>query len=223
MSIDYVPEYVDDTNRGPAHDVALREYQASRARHIRSVTMGVEQRLRQTVGKRRGPLMEEISNLTLLAHDRFATYQAALKAYEAKAPSRVTPSGLLKPSPTERMIRGVDKLYRDAVKAAELFRGSRRHHQEAPHPTRGYRRQNARTSRRIRTLVDQPAGNDQWARGRVHARSASRSCARAHGCGAGAPDGDYRLALTPRRRLIRSSRRGGRRSIGRLLRLCRRR
>jgi hypothetical protein len=122
LSAEYVPEFVDETNRGPADDASLAEYQASRARHIRSVTAGVEQRLMETVGKRRGPLMEEISNLTLLAHDRFATYQAALRAYEAKAPGRVTPGGLLKPSPADRMIKGIDKLYKEAVKTADAFR-----------------------------------------------------------------------------------------------------
>jgi len=122
LGSDFIPEYVDDTNRGPDDDAELREYQASRARHIRSVTLGVEQRLRETVGKRRDPLMDEISNLTLLAHDRFASYQAALRAYEAKAPTRVTPAGLLKPSAAERMIKGIDKLYKAAAKAAEEFR-----------------------------------------------------------------------------------------------------
>jgi hypothetical protein len=122
VSTDYVPEYVDDTNRGPEDDASIAEYHASRARHIRSVTAGVEQRLMETVGKRRDPLKEEISNLTLLAHDRYAAYQACLRAYAAKAPGRVTAGGLLKPSPTDRMIKGIDKLYKDAVKAAETFR-----------------------------------------------------------------------------------------------------
>lgn len=108
----------------PAHeyDATVAEYHASRARYIRTVTSGVEMRLMETVGKRREPLMEEISNLSILAHDRYDTYQAALKAYAIKAPSRVTAGGLLAPSPAERMIRGIDKLYKAAIKAAEEYR-----------------------------------------------------------------------------------------------------
>lgn len=104
------------------YDAALAEYHASRARYIRSVTSGVETRLMASIGERRGPLLEEITNLTVLAHSRYETYQAALTAYAAKAPRRVTAGGLLPPSPAERMIAGVDKLYRAAVKAAEEFR-----------------------------------------------------------------------------------------------------
>jgi hypothetical protein len=37
-------------------------------------------------------------------------------------PSRVTAAGLLPPSPAERMIRGIDKLYKAAVKAADEYR-----------------------------------------------------------------------------------------------------
>ncbi len=44
-----------------------------------------------------------------------------LKAYAAKAPSRVGAGGLLPPGPSERMIGGIDKLYKSAVKAAEEF------------------------------------------------------------------------------------------------------
>jgi hypothetical protein len=81
----------------------------------------VEQRVMETIGNRRGPPMDEITNLTLLAHSRYDVYQTALKAYSAKAPSRVTVGGLLPPSPAERMIRGIDRLYKAAVKAAEEF------------------------------------------------------------------------------------------------------
>jgi hypothetical protein len=44
-----------------------------------------------------------------------------LRAYAAKAPGRVSAGGLLPPSPAERMIGGIDKLYKAAVKAAEEF------------------------------------------------------------------------------------------------------
>jgi hypothetical protein len=104
------------------YDATVAEYHTSRARYIRTVTSGVEMRLMETVGKRREPLTEEISNLSILAHDRYDMYQAALKAYASKAPNRVTAGGLLPPSPTERMIRGIDKLYNTALKAAEECR-----------------------------------------------------------------------------------------------------
>src|ERR1700735_3393216 len=66
--------------------------------------------------------MEEIANLALLAHNRYELYQEALKAYKAKAPGRVTATGLQPPSPAERMIRDIDKLYKAAVNAAAEFR-----------------------------------------------------------------------------------------------------
>jgi hypothetical protein len=100
---------------------AEAEYQASRARYIRTVLAGVEQRVMESIGRRRGPLMVEIANLALLAHTRYEVYQTALNAYSAKAPNRVTPAGLLPPSPAERMIRGIDKLYKAAVRAAAEF------------------------------------------------------------------------------------------------------
>jgi hypothetical protein len=65
--------------------------------------------------------MVEIANLALLAHSRYDVYQAALNAYAAKAPNRVMAAGLLPPSPVERTIRGIDKLYKAAVQAAEDF------------------------------------------------------------------------------------------------------
>jgi hypothetical protein len=109
-------------SRAADYDSTVAEYHASRARYIRTVTSGVEARLMESVGKRREPLREEIANLSILAHDRYDTYQAALKAYSVKAPSRVTAGGLLPPSPAERMIRGIDQLYKAAVKAAEEYR-----------------------------------------------------------------------------------------------------
>lgn len=75
----------------------------------------------ETIGKRRGPLMEEIANLTELAHSRYDAYQTALKAYSEKAPKRVAAGGLLPPSPMERMIRDIDNYYKAAVKAAAAF------------------------------------------------------------------------------------------------------
>jgi hypothetical protein len=103
-------------------EAALAEYHTSRARYIRTVTSDVEQRLMESIGKHREPLMEEIANLGVLAHSRYDTYQNALKAYSAKAPGRVTAGGLLPPSTTDRMTSGIDKLYKAAVKAAEEFR-----------------------------------------------------------------------------------------------------
>ena len=80
-------------------EAAVSEYHSSRARYIRTVTSDVEKRLMESIGKRRAPLMEEITNLTTLAHARFDAYQTALKAYGAKAPSRVTAAGLQAPGP----------------------------------------------------------------------------------------------------------------------------
>ncbi len=100
----------------------VAEYQASRARYIRSVTSGVEQRFMETIGRRRDSLREEIANLTELAQHRYDAYQASLKAYAVKAPGRVTGGGIMPPSPTERVVRGIDKLYRNAVQSAEAFR-----------------------------------------------------------------------------------------------------
>jgi hypothetical protein len=102
-------------------EAAVSEYHSSRARYIRTVTSDVEKRLMESIGKRRAPLMEEITNLTTLAHARFDAYQTALKAYGAKAPSRVTAAGLQAPGPTERMIGGIDKLYKAALKAADEY------------------------------------------------------------------------------------------------------
>lgn len=104
------------------YQAAAAEYHASRARYIRTVTSDVERRLAETIGKRRESLREEISNLTLLAQSRYENYQDALKAYAAKAPSRVTADGLKQPSPPERMISGINKLYKAAALAAEEFR-----------------------------------------------------------------------------------------------------
>jgi hypothetical protein len=107
--------------RVPDYDASVREYHASRARYIRTVTADTEKKLLETVAKRREPLKEEINNLTALARSRFDARQTTLKAYAAKAPGRVTASGLLPPSPAERMIGGIDKLYKTAVKSAEEF------------------------------------------------------------------------------------------------------
>ncbi len=101
---------------------SVAEYQASRARYIRTVTSGVEQRFLETIGKRRDSLREEIANLTDLAQHRYDAYQTSLKAYGSKAPGRVTGGGIMPPSPAERVVRGIDKLYKAAIAAAEEFR-----------------------------------------------------------------------------------------------------
>lgn len=113
----------DHVNDGhvPDYDASVREYHASRARYIRTVTADTEKKLMETVAKRREPIKEELNNLTALARARFEARQATLKAYAAKAPGRVTAGGLLPPSPAERMIGGIDKIYKAAVKAAEEF------------------------------------------------------------------------------------------------------
>ncbi|HEV8022650.1 MAG TPA: hypothetical protein VGP41_15355 [Candidatus Lustribacter sp.] len=108
-------------NTANDYDAAVREYHASRARYIRSVTADTEKQLMETVAKRRDPIKDEITNLTALARTRFEMRQMTLKAYAAKAPGRVGAGGLLPPSPAERMIGGIDKLYKAAVKAAEEF------------------------------------------------------------------------------------------------------
>jgi hypothetical protein len=99
------------------YDAAVKEYHASRARYIRTVTDDTEQKLLETVAKRRAPLMEEITNLTALARLRFETRQESLKAYGAKAPGRVTSASVQPPLPGS----GADKLYKAAIKAAEEF------------------------------------------------------------------------------------------------------
>jgi hypothetical protein len=103
------------------YDATVAEYHASRARYIRTVTSDTEKKLFETVAKRREPITEELANLTALARARFDTRQATLKAYAAKAPGRVTAGGLQPPSAQERLISGIDKLYKSAVKAAEEF------------------------------------------------------------------------------------------------------
>lgn len=103
------------------YDASVREYHASRARYIRTVTNDTEKKLMETVAKRRDPIKEEINNLTALARSRFDARQTTLRAYAAKAPGRVSASGLLPPSPAERVIGGIDKLYKSALKAAEEF------------------------------------------------------------------------------------------------------
>jgi hypothetical protein len=113
-------QHVSDA-RVPDYDASVREYHASRARYIRTVTTDTEKKLMETVAKRRDPLKEEINNLTALARSRFEARQMTLRAYAAKAPGRVSAGGLLPPSPAERMIGGIDKLYKAAVKAAEEF------------------------------------------------------------------------------------------------------
>jgi hypothetical protein len=113
-------QHVSDA-RVPDYEASVREYHASRARYIRTVTTDTEKKLMETVAKRRDPLKEEINNLTALARSRFEARQMTLRAYAAKAPGRVSAGGLLPPSPAERMIGGIDKLYKAAVKAAEEF------------------------------------------------------------------------------------------------------
>jgi hypothetical protein len=103
------------------YDASVREYHASRARYIRTVTTDTEKKLMETVAKRRDPLKEEITNLQALARARFDARQTTLKAYAAKAPGRVSTGGLLPPSAAERMVGGIDKLYKAAVKSAEEF------------------------------------------------------------------------------------------------------
>jgi hypothetical protein len=115
-----IDQHVSDA-RVPDYDASVREYHASRARYIRTVTTDTEKKLMETVAKRRDPLKEEINNLTSLARSRYEARQLTLRAYAAKAPGRVTAGGLLPPSPAERVIGGIDKLYKAAVKAAEEF------------------------------------------------------------------------------------------------------
>jgi hypothetical protein len=103
------------------YDASVREYHASRARYIRTVTADTEKKLMENVAKRREPIKLEINNLTALARARFEARQLTLREYAAKAPGRVGSGGLLPPSPAERMIGGIDKLYKSAVKSAEEF------------------------------------------------------------------------------------------------------
>jgi hypothetical protein len=105
----------------PDQDDSIAQYHASRARYIRTVTADTEKRLLETVAKRRDPLKEEIANLTARARSRFEMRQQTLRDYKAKAPNRVTAAGLLPPSPTERVIPGIDKLFKTAAKAASEF------------------------------------------------------------------------------------------------------
>jgi hypothetical protein len=115
-------EFAGDPKSGPDADSSVAEYHASRARYIRTVTSDAEKRLMETIGKRREHLTEEMANLSLLAQSRYEIYQGTLKTYAAKAPSRVKGGALLSPGPAERMVAGIDKLYKAALKAAEEFR-----------------------------------------------------------------------------------------------------
>jgi hypothetical protein len=130
------------------YDATVAEYHASRARYIRTVTADTEKKLLDTVAKRRGPITDEIGNLTTLARARFDARQATLKAYAAKAPGRVTAGGLLPPSPQERMISGIDKLYKAAVKAAEEFN-------EVNEIIRKRKEKLEEIDREVRTLLEQ--------------------------------------------------------------------
>lgn len=112
---------INDGSETPDRDDSVAQYHASRARYVRTVTADTEKRLLETVAKRRDPLKEEIANLSSLARSRFDARQKTLRDYAARAPSRVTASGLLPPSPTERVMPGIDKLFKTAVKAAEEF------------------------------------------------------------------------------------------------------
>jgi hypothetical protein len=114
-------ERADEAKGALDYDATVAEYHASRARYIRTVTADTEKKLLDAVAKRREPINQEIASLTTLARARFDARQTTLKAYGAKAPNRVTAGGLLPPSPQERMIAGIDKLYKAAVKAAEEF------------------------------------------------------------------------------------------------------
>ncbi len=114
-------QHADDDKGAMDYDATVAEYHASRARYLRTLAGDAEKKLLEMVAKRREPIAEEITNLTTLARVRFETRQATLKAYAAKAPGRVTAGGLLPPSTQERMIAGIDKLYKAAVKAAEEF------------------------------------------------------------------------------------------------------
>jgi len=114
-------DFVGDGTGASDYDGAVAEYHASRARYIRTVTADTEKKLMEAAAKRREPIIEEITNLTALAKARYATRQETLRQYKAKAPGRVGPSGLLPPSAAERVIGGIDKLYKAAVKAAEEF------------------------------------------------------------------------------------------------------
>jgi hypothetical protein len=115
-------EYAAENRRLPEYEASVAEYHSSRARYIRSVTSDVEKRIMETIGKRREPLVEEIANLTALAHARFESYQAGLKDYAAKAPGRVKGTAVQAPMPTDRIVPGIDKLYKAAIKAADEFR-----------------------------------------------------------------------------------------------------
>jgi hypothetical protein len=118
VSTDPMP--ADTGADAPEYDASVKEYHFSRARYIRAVTSDTEKKLMESVAKRRDPLQEEITNLNALARMRFDARQVALKAYAARAPGKVTTTGLLPPSPTDR-IAGIDKVYKAAVKAAEEF------------------------------------------------------------------------------------------------------
>lgn len=96
------------------------EYRASRARYIRTMASDAERRITESVEKRRGPLIDEIKNLTTLARDRQTTYNVALHAYAAKAPGRIKGGAIAPPLPQQH---GADvrKLYKAAVEAAAAY------------------------------------------------------------------------------------------------------
>src|SRR5271163_5129642 len=102
-------------------DGIIAEYHASRARFIRSVTADVEARLMAAVEKRRAPLVAEISNLTVLAHDRHETYRAGVAAYKATtgAKSAALQKAALKAAAEYKEVEAIIKKRREALDAID--------------------------------------------------------------------------------------------------------
>jgi hypothetical protein len=103
-------------------DEAIRKYELSRDRYMQTIRADAEDKVVQSVSKRRQKLIEEIDNLRNLAKLRADQRTEAVKAYAQRCPTRVSATSLLPPGPTDRVGNfGVDKLFKTAVKAAEDF------------------------------------------------------------------------------------------------------
>jgi hypothetical protein len=103
-------------------DEAIRTYELSRDRYMQTIRADAEQKVVQSVSKRRQKLVEEIDNLRALAKVRADQRTEAVRIYAQRCPTRVTPTSLVPPGAADRMGNfGVDKLFKLAVKAAEDF------------------------------------------------------------------------------------------------------
>lgn len=102
-------------------EATIGAYESAKLRYIRAITQDAETKLREAFGKRREAINDEIANLRGLSKSRSEAAEKAAQRYAVKLPHRVRKTGVRAPSFWERLItfNSVDKLYRNAQKAAE--------------------------------------------------------------------------------------------------------